>query len=188
MPDIIMPQFMMDSLANTILFVVGHLHVRFGTLNAWVRDDFWHLWVREGRQCLGHDGRLTAIYVGSPKLRLHILHHNGKLVQGSWPKVEDATFQVTVLTLEVGIGFGIWTSGFGPSLLTSVLLGLGCLPLFSISLVLRLIYFKWTGWFSFNHPLHFYLIFLTLMLSSRIVCHKLYRLIKMGNPSKPSSW
>ena len=150
-----MSQFMMDSLSNTLLFVVSHLHVHFGTLNAWVRGDFWHLWVREGSQCLGHDGRLTAINVGLPKLRLHILHHTGKLVQGSRPKVEDTTFQVTVLTLEVGIGFRIWTSGFGPSLITSLLLGLGCLSLYSISLVLRLIYFKWTYCLASTTPLSF---------------------------------
>ena len=80
MPDIIMPQFMMDSLANTILFVVGHLHVHFGTLNAWVRGDCWHLWVRKVFRCLGHDGWLTAISVGLPKIPLQILHYPVKLV------------------------------------------------------------------------------------------------------------
>ena len=35
------------------------------------------------------------------------------------------------------------------------------------------------GWFSFDHPLQFSLIFLTLMLNSRMVCHNLYGICKM---------
>ena len=43
--DILLPQFLTDSLFNSLLSKVGRLHVRFGTLNTRVRDDCWHLWV-----------------------------------------------------------------------------------------------------------------------------------------------
>ena len=62
--DILIHQFLMDGLVNTICFEVGHLYVYFGTLNACVRDDCWHIWIGEGRRCLGHDGWLTDITVG----------------------------------------------------------------------------------------------------------------------------
>ena len=126
---ILIPQFLTDSPVNSLLFEVGNLHVRFGTLGARGRDDFWNIWVGEGSQCIGHDGWLTAIAVGFPKVMLRLLHLPGKLAQGSHTKVEYVIFQFTAPTLEFGIGFGNWTLGFGLSLLTSALLGLGCLPL-----------------------------------------------------------
>ena len=53
--DILIPQFLTDSLVNSIIFKVGHLHVRFWTLHDCVRGDCWHLWIGEGLQYLGHD-------------------------------------------------------------------------------------------------------------------------------------
>ena len=127
--EILLPQFLTNILANTLLFEVGHLHVRFGTLDTRIRDNFWHLCVGEGSWCLGHDGWLTVISVGCPKVPLQLLHCPGKPVQGSCPKFEYAILQVTAPTLEVGLGFRIWTLVFGLSLLIYVLLGLGCLAL-----------------------------------------------------------
>ena len=156
--DILLPQFLTHSLINTLIFEVGHIHVRFGTLNACVRDDCWHLWVREGSRYLGHDGWLIAIAVFHPKAPLHILHCPEKLVRGSRPNVEDGTLQFTEPTLELGLGFRTWTLGFGLRLLTSVLLGLGCLPLVFASLVILIISFRWKVWFSLDHPLWYFLL------------------------------
>ena len=38
--DILLPQFLTDSLINIILFEVGHIHVIFETLDARIRDDY----------------------------------------------------------------------------------------------------------------------------------------------------
>ena len=105
-------------------------------LDTRIRDDCWNLWVREGSRCLGHNGWLITITVGFPKVPFQLLHRPGELVRGYRHKVEDVTFQVTELALEVGHGFGIWTLGFGSNILTSVLLGLGCFPIVFISRVL----------------------------------------------------
>ena len=59
---------------------IGHLCFHLGTLDARGRDDFWHLWVGEGFQCLGHYGWLTYISVGYPKMPLQILHCPGEIV------------------------------------------------------------------------------------------------------------
>ena len=125
--EIFLPQFLTNSLINTLIFEVGHLHDHFGMLDAGVTDDCWDfwIWVGEGGQGIGHDGWLTALYVGLPKVPLQILHRTGKLVRGSHPKVEDINFLVTAPTLKVSLGFVIWNFIFGLSLLTSVLLGLG---------------------------------------------------------------
>ena len=125
--DTLLPQFLMDSLVNSLIFEVFHLDIRFGTLGAHVKDDCWHIWVGEGSRCLGHDEWLAAIYVVYPKVPFHLLHCPGEIVRGFWPKVEDVTFQITELALEVGIGFRIWTLGFFSSILTSSLLGIGLL-------------------------------------------------------------
>ena len=128
--DILLTQFLTYSFVNSLLFEVGHFHVRLGTLKAHVRNDYWHLWVGGGFWCLGHDIWFKTLAIGLPKVPLLILYHPGKLFRGSWPKVKDTTFQVIAPTLEVGLGSRLWTLGFGPSLLTSVLLGLVCLPTF----------------------------------------------------------
>ena len=105
--DILLPQFLTGIFFNALLFGVGRLHIRFGTLDAHVRADCWHLWVGECIWCLGHDGCLTAIDVDCTKVPLRLLHSPRKLVQGSQPKVEDVAFQVTAPALEVSLGFGI---------------------------------------------------------------------------------
>ena len=123
--DILNLQFLMNILINTILLEVDHLHVYFGTHDTRVRYDCWHIWVREGRWCLRHNVWFTAITVGLLKVPIQILHRPGELVHVSWPNVEYITFQVTVPTLEVGLGFRPWTLVFGMILLTSVLIGFG---------------------------------------------------------------
>ena len=70
---------MMDSPANGIIFKVGHRHVRFGIINARVRNDFRHICVSEGSRCLGHDGWLVAIAVGFPEILFHLIHFPGEL-------------------------------------------------------------------------------------------------------------
>ena len=185
--DILIPQFLKDGLVNTILLKLGHLYVHFVTFGDRVRDDCWHIWVGEGSWCLSHYGWLTAIAVVFPNVPFHILHCPGKLVRGFWTKVKDVTLQVTAPALEVCMGFRLWTLGFGSILLTSVLLELVCLPLVFFSQVLRLVSFRWTGWFRFNHSLHFYPIFLTVILNSKIVCRKFYGLRKTVYPYKISS-
>ena len=77
---ILLPQFLTDGLVNIIIFEVGRVYFRFGTLDARVRDGFWHLWIGEGSRCLGHDGLLTGITVGFPKVMLQILHFPDELV------------------------------------------------------------------------------------------------------------
>ena len=81
--NILLTQFLTDGLINIILFKVGHLCICLGTLGNRVRDDRWYLWVREGFQCLGNNIWLKYTAVGFPKIPLHILHHHGKLFQGS---------------------------------------------------------------------------------------------------------
>ena len=127
------PHFLTDSLVNTLIFEVVDLNVFFGILDGRVRDDCWHLWVRDGFWCICHDGSLTTIPVGCPKAALQLLHYPEKLFQGSRTKVENVTVQFTVMNLEVCLGFVIWTLGFGPNIFTYVLLGLGCLPLVFVS-------------------------------------------------------
>ena len=143
--DILIPHFLMGGLVNTPFFKVGRLQVHFGASETCVRDDCWILCIRESIRCLGHNLCLTAIDVGRPKLPLHILNLPGKLVQGFRHKIEDLTFQVTPLTLEVGLVFGLWTLVFVPSLLASVLLVLGYLPLVVGSQVLQIISFGYKG-------------------------------------------
>ena len=53
--QILLPQFLMDSLVNILPFKLCHLSVRLGTLGTHVRDDCWNLWVGEGCRYLGHD-------------------------------------------------------------------------------------------------------------------------------------
>ena len=36
--DILLPHFLMDILINSLIFKVGHLHVRFGMIDTLVRD------------------------------------------------------------------------------------------------------------------------------------------------------
>ena len=88
---ILLPRFLTDSLVNIIIFKVGHLFVRLGTLGACVRDYFWHLWVGESCRCLGNNGWLTFIAVGYPKIPLQLLNHPAELVRGSCTKVKDIT-------------------------------------------------------------------------------------------------
>ena len=85
--NILLPQFLTDSLVNIILLKVCHFSIFLGTLSTCVRDDCWHISVRESCRCLGHYGCLTAIVKGFPKTPFQILHPPGKLVQGSNPKV-----------------------------------------------------------------------------------------------------
>ena len=68
--DILFSKFLTDSLINTFLSKVGHHHVRFGTLNAFVMDDFWHIFIGEGSRCLSNDDWLIDINVGYPKLTI----------------------------------------------------------------------------------------------------------------------
>ena len=101
----------------------------FGTLDAHIRDYCWHLWFREVSWGIIHVGWLTDITAGCNKVPLHFLHCLGKKFQISQTKVKDVAFQVTAPTLEVGLGIGICTLGFFPSVLTFLIIGLGCLPL-----------------------------------------------------------
>ena len=54
--DILLPQFLMDILIDTLLFEVVHLCVCVGILKSYVRDDYWHLWFGGGIWGLSHDG------------------------------------------------------------------------------------------------------------------------------------
>ena len=58
---ILLPQFLTDILINILLFELGHICIRLGTLSSRVRGGFWLLWVGEGFQCLSHYGWLIAI-------------------------------------------------------------------------------------------------------------------------------
>ena len=91
----------MDILVNIVLFEVGHFSVRLGTLGADDRGDFWRLLVEEGFQYLVNYVWLTAITIGLPKISLHLLHCPVKLIQVSWLKVEDITFEVGAPTRAV---------------------------------------------------------------------------------------
>ena len=154
--DILIPRFQVESIVDTIIFKVDHIHARSGTFYARVRGDCWHIWVGEGSQYLIHDDCLKATTVGQPKVLIQILHRPSKLFQGSRTKVEDVTLQFTAPTLKVDLSFGPYTLGFSPSLITYVLLGLGCFPLVFVDRVLLLISFRWIAWFSFVHSLHFF--------------------------------
>ena len=80
---ILLPQFLTDSLVNILLFEVGYFCVHLGKLGAHVRDYCCNLWVGEGCWCLGNYGWLADIDVGIPNIPPHLLHCNGKIVQGS---------------------------------------------------------------------------------------------------------
>ena len=160
--EILIPRFQTDSLVDTVLFEVDYIHARFGTFDARVRGDCWHLWVGEGSQYLIHDGCLKAITVGQPKVLLQIFHRPSKLFQGSRTKVEDVTLQFTAPTLKFDLSFGPYTLEFCPSLITYVLLGLGVLLLFPDSQELQLITRRWAGWFPFDHLATFPQFFLLL--------------------------
>ena len=88
---ILLPQFLMDGLANLILFEVCDICICRGMLCARVRDDCWHLWVGEGHRCLGHYRRMADISVGLPNILLQICHYPGELVQGAWYNIKDIT-------------------------------------------------------------------------------------------------
>ena len=94
-------------------------------LDAFFRDGCCHLWIGGGIRFLVHNVWLTAIAAGCSRVLLQILCRPGKLVRGSRFKDKDVTFQVTIPTLEVGIGLGICTLVFDPGLITSVLVVLG---------------------------------------------------------------
>ena len=142
-----------------------------GSFDERVRDNCCNIWVRECNRCIGNDVILIAIDVGLPKLLIRIIHHPSELVQGSRPKFEYVTFQVTKQTLEIGLGFRIWTLEFGSSILTYILLGLGCLLLFFVSNFLQLIPFRWTGWFGFDHPLWpFFLLWFSIRNFCATIC------------------
>ena len=78
-------------------------------------------------------------------------------------QVKDSVLRVSAMDLEVGLGFGLgdWLV---LRLLTSVIIGLGGLPLVSVSRYHPLINLRWTVWFQFDHTLHLYLISLIIML------------------------
>ena len=80
---------MMDGLVNVLLFDIVHLYISLGKLKDCCRDDCCNFWVREGRQCLGHDGWLATIAVGCSMVMLQLLCHPGKLVRCSLSKIED---------------------------------------------------------------------------------------------------
>ena len=71
----LIPQFLIDGLVNILIFEEGNLCIHLGILDDRVRDDFWHLWVGGGFQCLSYDVWLEYIYVGCPKLPIQLLHH-----------------------------------------------------------------------------------------------------------------
>ena len=78
--QIFLPQFLIDGLVDVLVFEVGHICVPIGTIDACVRDDFWHIWVKEGLWCIGHDIWLTAIAVGHPNILFRIIHCPGELL------------------------------------------------------------------------------------------------------------
>ena len=123
----------MHSLFNILLFEVCHICVCIGTLDARVRNDSWHIWVREGCRCLGHDGWLIDIAVDRPKIPLQLLHCPRNLVRCSWAKAKDTTFYVTASPLKFGLDFQFRTMVFDTCRITSVPLGLICLSLVFVS-------------------------------------------------------
>ena len=121
---ILLPQFLMGILVNIFLFKVGHLPVRIGTLDACVRDDFWHLWVGEGWKCLGHDDCLTDISVGIFKIPIHILHHLGDLYKALGTRLKRSLHQP--LKLVSASSYKPWVLVW--FLLPCYLFGLGSCP------------------------------------------------------------
>ena len=82
---IIINEFLTDSPINILLSELRNLCVYPGTIIARVRDDYWHLWVGEGLQCLGHYVWLADIDVGHPKILLQLIQFTEELVRGSRP-------------------------------------------------------------------------------------------------------
>ena len=76
----LIPQVMIDGLFNALLFEVGNLYVSLGMIDNHAWDDCWHIRVRGGRLCLGHDDCLAAIYVDCKNVPLHLHHITGILV------------------------------------------------------------------------------------------------------------
>ena len=72
-----------------LLFKVGNICLRLGTIHARFRYECWHTWVREVLQCLGHDVWLVSIDVGLLKIPLQLRHHTGKFFRGYWSNIED---------------------------------------------------------------------------------------------------
>ena len=79
---------------------------------------------------------MEAITVGCNKLPLQFLRRPGKLVQGSWYKIEYVALLIIAPELEFGFGFEICTLGLVPCLIEYTTLQLGRLSLYVISLYL----------------------------------------------------
>ena len=132
--EILLHNILADGFIAIILLKVSHLCIRFGVLNAQIRDGCRHIWVGEGVQGFSHDSLLAAATICCSEVSLHFLHFSGELVRCSRTKVNYAALQVSAPSLEVGLGFGIqdWlVSG----ILTYVLLELLGLTLVPVSRV-----------------------------------------------------
>ena len=92
-----------------------------------------HLWVGEGGRGFSYDVCLAAGTVCCSEVSLQFLHCSGKFFGFSWPKVKDAVLQVSTLALEFSLRFGLWDL-LVSRIISSVLIGLGGLPLVPVSL------------------------------------------------------
>ena len=100
-----LPQFLMDGIINIIFLEVGILGFIIGMLISIVHHYSHNIRIGEGRRHLGHNHGLTDIAVCCAEIPFKFLHCPRKLVRGSWQDIRNVDFQVTELTLEVGIGF-----------------------------------------------------------------------------------
>ena len=121
----------MGGFIDVIFLKVSHLYPYFGVLGDQISYGRY-LWVGKGGRCFSHDGWLAAITVFFSEILLQFLHCPGKTFVSSWPKVKNVAFRFTAPALEVSIIFGIgdW---FVSIFLSSVLLGIGGLPLVPVS-------------------------------------------------------
>ena len=71
---------------------------------------------------------MEAATLHCSEVSLHFLHCSGEIFGCSWPKVKDVSFQVSAPALEAGLRFGIRAWLF-LVILTSVIIGIGVLPL-----------------------------------------------------------
>ena len=97
-----------------------------------------------------HDICLASVTVQCSEVLLQFLHSLGKFFGCYWSKVKGVALQYSALDLEIGLGFGIW-AWLVSKILTSVLLGLGGLPLVPVSRDILFITLMWAGWFRFDH-------------------------------------
>ena len=150
---IFLPQFSTNGLIDVIFLKIDHSGVSFGMLVSSIHHNSWHLLVKEGLWCLGHDHSLTAINVRPSQILFQFLHRTIEIVQGSWSKIKYIAFYITTPTLEVGISFNFLTLVLSPCIIFPMIFWLVRPSLVFLRRALWLNPFRGSIWFIFYHPL-----------------------------------